>query len=320
MHSWIKARCLGGEVAPTARVRVGGLDRYGERVRDGEPVISVVIPTYNRAPALRLNFPYVLGLEGVREIVVVVDGSSDETEALLTGHDDERLRVITHPQRRGSQAARKTGVAAAHGEWLLMLDDDCAVFPEFAQALLDAALRCEAEIVAAPWLHIGPRADPHAAYVKARGSPSPWIGLNTSPSVFPDRDLETPFLPGNVLINRRVFECVGYDERLTRNAWREETSFYLDACAAGFRCVLTPDTASYQLGQWEGGQRLPRLAYEFHALRNNWRFLRRHEDDLRARGEIRSALSAELTFAWLRASSIVEGYLRARIGRGRAGH
>ena len=134
--------------------------------------ISVVIPSYNRAPALRVNFPYVLGLEGVVEIVVVVDGSGDETQELLAGYDDDRVRVITHSQRRGSQAARKTGVAAAHGEWLLMLDDDCAVLPEFALALLDAARRCGADIVAAPWLHLHAGADLREAYARARRAPS----------------------------------------------------------------------------------------------------------------------------------------------------
>lgn len=284
-------------------------------MNDPVPEISVVIPTYNRAAALRRNFPYVLGLEGVGEIVVVVDGSIDETGQVLVGFDDERVRVITHPERRGSQAARKTGVAAAHGEWLLMLDDDCGAFPEFARALLDAARRCGADIVAAPWLHLNPDADPREAYARARAASHPWIGLNTSPSAFPDRDLETPFLPGNVLIHRRVFDQVTYDEGLTRNAWREETSFYLDACAAGFRCVMTPDTASFQLDQWRGGQRLPKAAYEFHALRNNWRFLRRYEYDLRDRGEIRSATSAELGFAWKRASTLVKGAVGARLGR-----
>lgn len=311
-----QVRCLGDVVAPFPRVRPGGIDRYGERVSDPAPEISVVIPTYNRATALRLNFPYVLGIEDVGEIVVVVDGSSDETREFLARLDDDRVRVIAHPQRRGSQAARRTGVAAAHGEWLLMLDDDCGAFPEFARVLFAAARRWHADIVAAPWLHLDPSANPREAYTQARGAPTTRIGLTTSPSAFPDRDLETPFLPGNVLINRRVFDRLGYDEGFTRNGWREETSLYLDACAAGFRCVMTPDTASFQLGQWDGGQRLPHIAYEFHTLRNNWRFLRRHEDDLRARGEIRTALSAELCFAWQRASSLLKGSLGARLRRG----
>ena len=277
--------------------------------------ISVVIPTYNRAHALRLNFPYVLGLDGVREIVIVIDGSSDDTAALLARFHDDRVRVVTHPQRRGSQAARKTGISAAQGQWLVMLDDDCAVLPDFARALLEAAERCAADIVAAPWLHLDAGADPREALHRARATPRRWIGLNTSPSVFPDRDLQTPFLPGNVLINRRVFDRVTYDERLMRNAWREETSFYLDAFAAGFRTVLTPETASFQLGQWEGGQRLPLVAYEFHAIRNNWRFLQRHRDELRELGEIRGPVSAELGFAARRVSRIAKGYLGARLRR-----
>jgi glycosyltransferase involved in cell wall biosynthesis len=284
-------------------------------VSDRTSEISIVIPTYNRAAALRRNFPFVLAIGDVAEIVVVVDGSADKTHELLAGFGDDRIRVVTHPERRGSQAARKTGVRAARGQWLIMLDDDCGAFPDFARALLDAARRCDADIVAAPWLHLGPGVDPREEYDRARARPAHRIGLNTSPSVFPGQDLETPFLPGNVLINRRVFDRISYDEGLTRNAWREETSFYLDASAAGFRCIMTPDTASFQLGQWDGGQRLPHLAYEFHALRNNWRFLHRHERDLRARGEIRSALGAEVGFAWNRASSRVRGYVGARLGR-----
>lgn len=281
--------------------------------------ISIVIPTYNRAAALRLNFPHVLAIEDVGEIVVVIDGSNDETPELLAGFGDERVRVVTHPERRGSQAARKTGVRAAQGAWLVMLDDDCGAFPDFARVLLETALRWDADIVAAPWLHIEAGADPRAAYARARATPTARIRLTTSPSAFPERDLETPFLPGNVMINRRVFDRVSYDEGLTRNAWREETSFYLDACAAGFRCVMTPETASFQFGQWDGGQRLPQVAYELYALRNNWRFLRRHARDLRARGEISSALGAELSFAYQRASSLARGYIGARLSRIRSG-
>lgn len=276
--------------------------------------ISVVIPTYNRAGALRLNLPYVLALGGVGEVVVVIDASTDDSDQVLASFGDARLRVLRHAHRQGSQAARKTGVAAAEGQWLIMLDDDCATPPDFAQILLDTALTCNADVVAAPWLHLEPGDDPEAALARARAAPSTWIGLNTSPSVFPDRDLVTPFLPGNVLINRRVFDRVTYDEGLTRNAWREETSFYLDASAAGFTCVLTPRTASFQLDQWSGGQRLPRLQYESFVLRNNWRFLRRHADSLRGWGEIRHPVTAQVGFALHRVTGVVKGYLRARLG------
>jgi len=275
--------------------------------------ITVVIPTYNRAEALRLNFPSVLALEDVQEIVVVIDGAQDDTPAVLAGFGDDRVHVITHGHRQGSQAARKTGRQAARGEWIVMLDDDCSVPPDFARILRDRAIEHGAAIVAAPWVHVSPGADPEQAIAAARAHPARWIGLSTNPSTFPDHDLETPFLPGNVLINRGVFDRVGYDEGLTRNAWREETALYLDACAAGFRCFLTPRTASLQLGQWEGGQRLPRLSYEWYALRNNWRFLWRYRHDLVARGEIRGPFSAEAQFFAARASAMVKGFVGARV-------
>ncbi len=254
-----------------------------------------------------------LALEQVQEVVVVIDAAEDDTEAVLAGFGDERVRVITHSHRQGSQVARKTGRLAARGEWIVMLDDDCSVPPDFAAILLETAVAHGADIVAAPWVHPDPGVDPEQALAEARAHPVRWVGLNTSPSCFPEHDLETPFLPGNVLINRRVFDRVGYDEGLTRNAWREETALYLDACAAGFRCFLTPRTASFQLGQWEGGQRLPRLRYEWYALRNNWRFLRRYGDDLRARGEIRGPVRAEAEFFAERASAVVKGYVGARL-------
>jgi hypothetical protein len=110
-----------------------------------------------------------------------------------------------------------------------------------------------------------------------------------------------------------VFDRVVHDDALTGNAWREETSFYLDAFSAGFRCVLTPRTASFQTGQWSGGHRMPSLKYEVFALRNNWRFLRRHAEALREWGEIRHPLVAELKFVADRAAKVVKGYLRARL-------
>lgn len=252
-------------------------------------------------------------------MVVVIDGTEDDTAEVLAGFGDARVRVITHSHRQGSQAARKTGRLAAAGEWIVMLDDDCSVPPDFARILLETAHAHEADIVAAPWLHPAPGVDPEQALAEARAHPIPWVGLNTSPSLFPAHDLETPFLPGNVLINQRVFDRVGYDEGLTRNAWREETALYLDACAAGFRCFLTPRTASFQLGQWEGGQRAPRLTYEWFAIRNNWRFLWRYRTDLRTRGEIRGPVSAEAAFVFERASAVVRGYVGARLAARRHG-
>jgi GT2 family glycosyltransferase len=275
----------------------------------GEAQISVVMPTFNRLAALRENFDSIQALQGISEIVVIVDGSTDGSAEWLEQLGDPRLRVIRQPQR-GSPAARNAGIDAAGGDWILMIEDDCFLPSEFARTLLEVAQARHADIVSAPWLPVSGREDIDRACARARRASR--IRLGTLPTVFPREDLVTPFLNGIVLVRRDVFTVVRYDESLRGNAWREETSLFLCAVEHGFRCVLTPRTASFQVGQWEGGQRRPVLSYEAWALRNNWRFLRAHAAALRRMGEIRSPLSAQARFAAERAWMLARGYAGAR--------
>lgn len=88
-----------------------------------EPVVSVVIPTYNRAhlvsraisSALAQDFPEL-------EVIVVDDGSTDETPRLLAQF--EAVRVIRFEHNRGGAAARNAGIEAARGELIAFLDSD----------------------------------------------------------------------------------------------------------------------------------------------------------------------------------------------------
>jgi len=60
------------------------------------------------------------------EVIVVDDGSTDDTQAVLGQYDDEkRVTVLEHEANRGSSAARNTGIDAAEGEFVCQLDDDC---------------------------------------------------------------------------------------------------------------------------------------------------------------------------------------------------
>lgn len=273
--------------------------------------ISVVLPTFNRLPALRENFGSLRELDGVSQIVVVVDGSTDGSAEWLQSLDDPRLELINQRQQ-GSPAARNAGVARARGDWILMVEDDCYLPTEFALTLLEVALAHAAQIVSAPWLQIDSRDQMAAAVERGRRHAHETIRLGTHPSVFPKVALQTPFLNGIVLARRDVFDVVHYDGSLGGNAWREETSMFLAATRAGFRCVLTPRTASFQLGQWSGGQRRPRLSYEAWVIRNNWRFLRSHQRALQCLGEIRDPYSAQALFVGGRLARVAIGYTRAR--------
>ena len=69
------------------------------------------------------------------QVIVVDDGSTDDTSAVASGHG---VTVIRHEVNRGLAAARNTGIAAATAPVVAFLDDDCEPEPEWARALLDA--------------------------------------------------------------------------------------------------------------------------------------------------------------------------------------
>jgi GT2 family glycosyltransferase len=280
----------------------------------------MIVPTYGREAALRDTFGFLLAVEGVTEIIVVDDASPDGTAAFVESVDDPRVRLARHTQRRGAPGGRNTGIEASTGEWVVFGEDDVRMPPDYVTTLLASAAAEGADIVSAPWLHVGD-GSLDEALAAARASASDAVGLDT-PSAFPPAPLRTPLLPALALISRRVLDTgLRYDEGFRGNGWREETDFFVRAARAGFVCVNTPQTFSYQVHQWGGGQRRGRLAYEWWTQRNNWRFLRRHGRWLEERGLVRGGpVVVGLRFFVSRVRVVVGGTVRARVSRWREQH
>ncbi|MGI8886674.1 MAG: glycosyltransferase family 2 protein [Gaiellaceae bacterium] len=104
------------------------------------PEVSVVIPTRSRWHLLSAaGLPSALAQEDVEhEVIVVDDGSSDETAARLAKVDDAHLRVVRHETSLGLSSARNSGIEAAAGEWVSFLDDDDLWAPRKLRIQLDA--------------------------------------------------------------------------------------------------------------------------------------------------------------------------------------
>lgn len=88
------------------------------------PLVSVVIPSYNHGRFVAAAVHSVLD-QSLRELelIVVDDGSEDDSLAILRSFDDPRIRVIPQ-QNRGAHAAINTGLDLAHGEFLAILNSD----------------------------------------------------------------------------------------------------------------------------------------------------------------------------------------------------
>jgi glycosyltransferase involved in cell wall biosynthesis len=107
---------------------------------------SVVVPTRDRWRFVRQAIDAALAQEGVEvEVVVVDDGSQDETPGRLADLGDPRLNVIRHNPSVGVAAARNTGIAAARGDWIGLLDDDDLWSPLKLKTQIGAAAAAGAE-------------------------------------------------------------------------------------------------------------------------------------------------------------------------------
>jgi glycosyltransferase involved in cell wall biosynthesis len=98
--------------------------------------IAVVIPTFQRAATVRRAVDSVLAQEGVSgiEVVVVDDGSTDGTAAVLSAIDDDRVQVV-HQANRGRCDARNAGARAASAPVLTFLDSDDEALPGWLAAI-----------------------------------------------------------------------------------------------------------------------------------------------------------------------------------------
>jgi GT2 family glycosyltransferase len=276
--------------------------------------VTMVLPTFNRLPALRDTVPYLLAVRGVDEIVAVDDGSSDGSAEWLEQLDDPRVRVVRHAERRGLPTVRNRGMQEARGDWVVFGEDDCRFPPDYVEVLLEDAQAYGADIVGAPWILTQDRTleETRAAYLAQAGDHAVEFDQVMR---FPSEPVVTPYLPALVLVHRRVFERVSYDEEYRGNAFREESDFFVAAARAGFTCVLTPRTQSWQTQRWPGGAHMPRWRYELWSVRNTARFLRKHGTWLHQQGLLDDPRAVWLRFTARRARHLVDWYGRPLAGR-----
>lgn len=110
--------------------------------------ITVVVPAYNTAPWLKRSLDSLMAqtYENL-EVIVVNDGSKDDTVAVLDAYcaANPRVRAI-HKENGGVTSARLRGVAEATGDWIAFMDGDDYVEPQMYGRLLELASQYHADI------------------------------------------------------------------------------------------------------------------------------------------------------------------------------
>ncbi|HEV3002468.1 MAG TPA: glycosyltransferase family 2 protein [Solirubrobacteraceae bacterium] len=114
---------------------------------DERRLVSVVMPAYDEAATIAHVLRRVLDLDLRTELIVVDDGSTDGTAAVVEQVADGRVRLIRHDRNRGKGAAVRTGIAASAGDIVVIQDADLEYDPRDLPRLLGPLLEGVADAV-----------------------------------------------------------------------------------------------------------------------------------------------------------------------------
>lgn len=161
-----------------------------------EPLTSVIIPTYKRAAFIRRAVENVLRQTYRNiEILVVDDGSPDETSAVVNAIADPRVRLIRQPINRGVSVARNSGIRAARGALIGFMDDD----DEWREDKLEKQVRAIEDYDAILCMGV------------ANGCP---FQLHKRPDISLEDLRESTFNPSGLLVKAYVLRDILFDENL----------------------------------------------------------------------------------------------------------
>ena len=204
---------------------------------DPKPLVSVIVPAYNRAETIGSTLDTITSQTGwPYEIIVIDDGSSDDTAAIARRHAPLARVIVQKNQRRS--AARNNGAKLAHGEFLYFFDSDDLMEPD-AIARLAGCLHAHHEAALAYGSALEFVNDPAAAV--------PRMPQCDKSGDLLMQHLEQPFLiPIMAMVRKEWFERVG--GMTTRLDYCEDYHFFLKLSALGaqYHCTGGPPVVRYR--------------------------------------------------------------------------
>lgn len=193
------------------------------------PHFSIVVPTYNRSASvldtLQSCFDQTLN---DFEVIVVDDGSTDDTRQVLASIEDARL-VVVHQQNAGPAAARNHGMRLARGQYIAFLDSDDRWYPEFLETAR-AELDEQGEVLL------------YGQIIVDRGVDKYWVkpsrSLGAEESIYDYLYVDGSFIQtSTMVIPHSLKEKVSWDESVT---FGDNDQFAIDCWRTGIAFHMLP--------------------------------------------------------------------------------
>jgi glycosyltransferase involved in cell wall biosynthesis len=197
-------------------------------------LVTVIIPAYNQAAYIGEAIQSVLDQTYHEwELLIVDDGSTDETAAVITAFTDPRIRYI-HQVNKGLPGARNRGIVQANGDYIAFLDADDAYHPDKLTVQV-------AHLDQNPIIGLSYSARTH---IDQDGVPF-WIYRAPEQVDMHDLVVDFPFTINDLLVRRSLVEQInGFDESYRLHG--EDRDFYLRLALAGCNFAGTQRSLAYR--------------------------------------------------------------------------
>lgn len=211
-------------------------------------MVSVIIPTYNRSDRIEKSIKSVLDQTYNNfEIIVVDDGSTDNTKAIVTSINDSRIRYI-YQENAGACVARNLGINTARGEYIAFQDsDDLWVKTKLEKQV--AVLEKEKRVDIVTCRTILKQLD-GSTIITGEDKPEGIIEAPYNPVGFSTQTL---------IMRREVVEKVSFDPNVTRY---QDLDFLLSATKEGFLIYCIDECLVERVNYYDSITNNPYRAYE----------------------------------------------------------
>ena len=235
-------------------------------------MISMVVPTRNRAHTLRLVGPSYFEQALVTELIFVDDAGDDDTESIIAGiasaYPEKTVHVIRNKDRLGASRSRNIGVARCSNAFVLFCDDDEYLEPDYAAVCLSKLEEHNAGAVSGRRIYMRTgetreQATQRFGVGMRRTKPfRPWLCEYVNGAIF-SGDIRLPITNAVILTRRSLVQRYPFDGFYSRgNGYREETDFQMNLFVNGHAIYVTNACHSLHLPLAQvrhGGQRTAML-------------------------------------------------------------
>jgi glycosyltransferase involved in cell wall biosynthesis len=281
-----------------------------------DPLVSILIPAFNAEAWIAETLKSALGQTwGRKEIIIVDDGSTDQTLAIARRFDSQRVCVLTQPNQ-GASAARNTALSRSQGDYIQWLDADDLLAPDKIAKQMEALPSCRSRrtLLSSEWGHFVCRSS------RASFTPTPlWRDLSPVDWLLLKMERNLHMQPATWLVSRELTTAAGpWDIRLSLD---DDGEYFCRVLLASDGSRFVPQAKMfYRRSGFASlsnvGRSSRKLESQFLSMQLHVRYLRSLEDSERVRAACLKYLQNWLSYFYPERPDLVAqlGQVAAALG------